>query len=361
VTCLRALAGALVIVAALCSPAAAAPTGPADLETRAAAAARRVDALLARHASAAAEVQERVDELTASFARTQEAEVRQQVADAARARQEGEHARRVRAVYAEGGSLGLRATILTAGDPDEVLWRSASVDRVIGDLMARSAARARLLRAAAAASSERLAAAEAADAAHGRALEAAQGRAAEAAGALAEARRVLVGLDAEVRRQKAAADAARRLAEAEAARQGPSGPVTALGIPESFERAYRAAAPSCPGLRWTLLAAVGQVESGHGRNNGPSSAGAIGPMQFMPATFRAYAVDGDGDGLADAWDPEDAIWSAARYLCVSGARGGTPEGTHDALFAYNRAEWYVQLVLATERAVVAAGAAAATG
>jgi len=80
----------------------------------------------------------------------------------------------------------------------------------------------------------------------------------------------------------------------------------------------------------------------------------------MPATFRQYAVDGDRDGLADPWDPEDAIWTAARYLCVSGARGGSPDGVHDALFAYNRAEWYVQLVLATERAVVAANARSGT-
>jgi membrane-bound lytic murein transglycosylase B len=168
---------------------------------------------------------------------------------------------------------------------------------------------------------------------------------------------VLAALDAQVREQRATAEAARRLAEARRHAGGPVGPVTALGIPVEYGRAYRAAAPTCPGLRWTLLAAIGQVESGHGRNQGPSSAGAVGPMQFMPDTFRAYAVDGDGDGLTDAWDPEDAIFTAARYLCATGVRGGTEAGVHDALFAYNRAEWYVQLVLATERAIVAAVAA----
>jgi membrane-bound lytic murein transglycosylase B len=102
-----------------------------------------------------------------------------------------------------------------------------------------------------------------------------------------------------------------------------------------------------------VLAAVGQVESGHGRNNGPSSAGAIGPMQFRPATFARYAVDGDRNGVLDAWDPEDAIFSAAHYLCVSGAEGGSAAGVHAALLAYNHAEWYVDLVLAAEQAIIA--------
>jgi membrane-bound lytic murein transglycosylase B len=109
-------------------------------------------------------------------------------------------------------------------------------------------------------------------------------------------------------------------------------------------------------MSWTLLAGVGQVESGHGRNNGPSSAGAIGPMQFMPATFAAYAVDGDHDGTLDAWDPQDAIFTAAHYLCVSGADGGSAAGIHAALLAYNHAEWYVDLVLAAQQAIIAAQA-----
>ncbi|MFZ0161192.1 MAG: lytic transglycosylase domain-containing protein, partial [Kineosporiaceae bacterium] len=120
----------------------------------------------------------------------------------------------------------------------------------------------------------------------------------------------------------------------------------------AYQRAYQQAAGSCPGLRWTLLAAVGQVESGHGRNSGPSSAGAVGPMQFMPATFARYGIDGDHDGKADAWNYADAIPTAARYLCASGL-DATPAGVQQALLAYNHAQWYVDLVLSTERAIVA--------
>ncbi|MGL5830355.1 MAG: lytic transglycosylase domain-containing protein, partial [Angustibacter sp.] len=83
---------------------------------------------------------------------------------------------------------------------------------------------------------------------------------------------------------------------------------------------------------------------------GPSSAGAVGPMQFMPRTFAAYGVDGNRDGVKDAWDPADAIYSAANYLCANG--GGRPTGIQKALFAYNRAQWYVDLVLGVQRKIV---------
>jgi hypothetical protein len=107
---------------------------------------------------------------------------------------------------------------------------------------------------------------------------------------------------------------------------------------------YKAAAPTCPGLPWTVLAAIGQVESGHGRNTSSSSAGAMGPMQFEPATFSAYAVDGDHDGLANIMDPADAIYTAAHYLCANGAgSGGT--ALSGAIFHYNHAAWYVAMVL----------------
>jgi hypothetical protein len=112
----------------------------------------------------------------------------------------------------------------------------------------------------------------------------------------------------------------------------------------SYLDLYRQAATTCPGLSWTVLAAIGQIESAHGRNAGRSSAGALGPMQFMPATWRAYGVDGDGDGKADIMNPYDAVPGAAKYLCANGAgRGG--RSLYNAVFRYNHADWYVRNVL----------------
>lgn len=121
-----------------------------------------------------------------------------------------------------------------------------------------------------------------------------------------------------------------------------------VGRPETYLELYRLSARACPGLSWTVLAAIGQVESSHGRNNGPSSAGAMGPMQFMPATWKAYGVDGDGDGVADIWNPYDAVPSAARYLCANGAGKG---GKHleRAIWHYNHSWSYVAKVLSVAR------------
>jgi cell wall-associated NlpC family hydrolase len=105
----------------------------------------------------------------------------------------------------------------------------------------------------------------------------------------------------------------------------------ATDIPADYQKLYVADAERCPGLSWTVLAAVGKVESDHGRDPGPSPAGAIGPMQFEPSTWRSYGVDGDGDGRADPRDPADAIPAAADYLCALGV-GDAPR---DALVAYN--------------------------
>ncbi|MDP3712663.1 MAG: lytic transglycosylase domain-containing protein [Mycobacteriales bacterium] len=116
--------------------------------------------------------------------------------------------------------------------------------------------------------------------------------------------------------------------------------------PSSYRELYQRSAALCPGLPWQVLSAVGEVESGHGRNNGPSSAGALGPMQFLPATWAAYGVDGDGDRRADVMSPYDAVPAAALYLCRNGGGQG-PDGLYDALFAYNHADWYVRKVLAT--------------
>jgi hypothetical protein len=90
-----------------------------------------------------------------------------------------------------------------------------------------------------------------------------------------------------------------------------------------------------------VLAAVTKIESDFGRNLGPSTAGAMGWTQFMPATWRAYGVDADGDGRRDPNIAADAIYAAANYLRASGA----PRDWRRALFAYNHADWYVDDVL----------------
>ena len=92
----------------------------------------------------------------------------------------------------------------------------------------------------------------------------------------------------------------------------------------------------------SILASINGIESAFGSNMGPSSAGAIGWMQFMPATWEAYGVDANGDGVRDPYNPEDAIHAAARYLSAS----GMPADTYGAIFAYNHADWYVAEVLA---------------
>ncbi|HEV7640011.1 MAG TPA: lytic transglycosylase domain-containing protein, partial [Gaiellaceae bacterium] len=101
------------------------------------------------------------------------------------------------------------------------------------------------------------------------------------------------------------------------------------------------AAGQAYGIPWSVLAAINKVESNLGQNMGPSSAGAIGWMQFMPDTWARWGTDANGDGVADPWNAEDAVYSAARYLAATG-------GTSDiagAVFAYNHAQWYVDQVL----------------
>ena len=116
---------------------------------------------------------------------------------------------------------------------------------------------------------------------------------------------------------------------------------------KEYVRLYRESAEKYGfGEDWYVLAAVGKVESDHGANMGPSSAGAMGPMQFLPSTWKTSGVDGDGDGEANIMDPEDAIPAAARYL----RDGGAPEDWYRALYTYNHADWYVKKVLAVAEA-----------
>ena len=97
------------------------------------------------------------------------------------------------------------------------------------------------------------------------------------------------------------------------------------------------------GIPWEILASINRHESAFGTNMGPSTAGAVGWMQFMPATWKAYGVDANDDGEKDPYNPVDAICAAARYL---NAAGGA-EDLRTAIFAYNHADWYVDLILTT--------------
>ena len=95
------------------------------------------------------------------------------------------------------------------------------------------------------------------------------------------------------------------------------------------------------GVPWHALAAVNFIETAFGKVRSPSSAGAQGPMQFLPATWRAYGLGGDID------DPRDSILAAANYLRASGAR----QNLRGALYSYNHSTLYVDAVLAYARVI----------
>ncbi|WP_410597881.1 C40 family peptidase [Amycolatopsis sp. lyj-23] len=125
-------------------------------------------------------------------------------------------------------------------------------------------------------------------------------------------------------------------------------------IPADYLVLYRQAAQTCPGLDWTILAAIGKIETDHGRSplpgvhNGENSAKAGGPMQFLQPTFDSVVArhppPPGGVHPPSRYNPHDAIYAATTYLCDSGARDG--HDLHAAIFAYNHAEWYVKKVLA---------------
>jgi cell wall-associated NlpC family hydrolase len=123
-------------------------------------------------------------------------------------------------------------------------------------------------------------------------------------------------------------------------------------IPPAFLALYQDAAATCEGLPWTVLAAIGTVESDNGQSDlpgvqsGANAAGAEGPMQFLPATFAEYArpVPTGGADPPSPYDPTDAVYAAARLLCANGAAGGVDIA--GAIFAYNHSTSYVQQVLA---------------
>jgi peptidoglycan LD-endopeptidase LytH len=147
---------------------------------------------------------------------------------------------------------------------------------------------------------------------------------------------------------------------------------TGLVIPDEYIPIYKAAAEEYS-VPWTLLAAHHRIETRFSTMDPLlSPAGAEGHMQFMPCTFvgwgypgceglgkgsipdkdktdpaviqqyGGYGVDANGDGIADPYDIEDAIFSAAHYLSKSGAANGEIE---KAIFHYNHSDKYVEDVL----------------
>jgi cell wall-associated NlpC family hydrolase len=152
----------------------------------------------------------------------------------------------------------------------------------------------------------------------------------------------------------------------------PSATATA-SIPAAMLALYQQAAATCPGLPWTVLAAIGTIESDNGQStlpgvqSGANSAGAEGDMQELAATFAEYdtPVPPGGANPPSPYDPVDAVYAAARMLCANGAANGA--NLNQAIFDYNHATWYVNevLVLAqsygqTQAQTVAAGTAGGT-
>ncbi|WP_370616608.1 lytic murein transglycosylase [Mumia sp. Pv 4-285] len=165
-----------------------------------------------------------------------------------------------------------------------------------------------------------------------------------------------------------------------------------LGVGQAAVAAYANAAlrigveqPAC-NLEWTTLAGIGWVESQHGTLGGnellhdgttrkpilgPALDGsegvgairpgaddttahgntdwdhAVGPMQFIGSTWARWGADGDGDGVSDRADLDDAAYAAGRYLCADGYDLATGTGWSAAVFAYNHSDEYVASVLAT--------------
>ncbi len=137
-------------------------------------------------------------------------------------------------------------------------------------------------------------------------------------------------------------------------------------IPPAMLTLYQEAAGTCPGLPWTVLAAIGAVESDNGQStlpgvhSGANAAGAEGFLQFEPATFAAYdePVPPGGAVPPSPYDPTDAVYAAARLLCADGAAGGADLA--GAVYAYNHSASYVAQVLALAQSYAAASSGTGT-
>ena len=122
-------------------------------------------------------------------------------------------------------------------------------------------------------------------------------------------------------------------------------------IPSNLLPVYQAAAQTCPGLDWAVLAGIGKVESDHGRSSAPgvhsgsNSAGAMGPMQFLAPTWDRFQTAAPGHVIANVYDPADAIYTAANYLCHLGAATANLIKLRQAVHGYNHSWAYVDNVL----------------
>lgn len=161
-----------------------------------------------------------------------------------------------------------------------------------------------------------------------------------------------------------------------------------LGIPSVALEAYGYAAaimgrsrPDC-GIAWTTIAGIASVESKHGSHRGsgvdadgtvrppiigiplngspgvalvqdtdggkldgdPDYDRALGPLQFIPETWKRWGVDANGDGIADPQNIDDAALTAARYLCASGGDLTSERGWQQALLTYNQSTVYLRTV-----------------
>jgi cell wall-associated NlpC family hydrolase len=112
-------------------------------------------------------------------------------------------------------------------------------------------------------------------------------------------------------------------------------------MPFAALRAIWQAAGNAYAIPWPVLGAINKVETNFGQNLGPSSAGAVGWMQFMPSTWARWGIDANGDGVADPDNPTDAIFSAARYLVGCGGQFDIAR----AVYCYNHSHSYVSEVL----------------
>ena len=127
-------------------------------------------------------------------------------------------------------------------------------------------------------------------------------------------------------------------------------PRTAMGTTPPLARPvgvlvdpYTRAAAACRGLDPMILVAIHDVETNRDARGATSIAGAVGPMQFLPDTWAAYGLDGNGDGQADVWNLSDALAGATHFLCEHGV---TQSATREsAIFDYNHSHYYVRQVL----------------